>query len=191
MKKAIIFTVFIVFLGWIGNLNAGVLGDIDDDGKIGLNEAVNALQVTSGIKSETSISYIIVWKGSWETGKDYNIYDVAHYEGTSFICLQKHTSVDSGELQDNAVWNILAQKGDKGDKGETGTPVKTVAICVDGERTSFGGDCDCGNGTLIFKLRSKCEVTSDTGSCIARTLTTSGQFSRDYYGSCCVCIPAP
>ena len=35
----------------VNSLKAGVLGDVNNDGKIGLTEAIYALQVTAGIKS--------------------------------------------------------------------------------------------------------------------------------------------
>jgi hypothetical protein len=54
----------------------GILADIDNDGNIGLTEAINALQITSRIRSPLEASYIIVWKAAWTAGQTYQIYDI-------------------------------------------------------------------------------------------------------------------
>lgn len=46
----------------LSDANSVLLGDVDLDGKIGLTEAVNALQVTAGTRTPLSASYVIVWK---------------------------------------------------------------------------------------------------------------------------------
>jgi len=119
MKRSVIFTAWMILssLCLAGTLAAGILGDADRDGKIGLTEAVHALQVTAGIKSEQSVSYIIVWRGSWEKGEEYRKYDAVQYEGSSYICVQFHTSSES-DAPPGDLWNILAVKGQKGDPGE-------------------------------------------------------------------------
>ncbi len=52
MKKLIFVLVF--FLGCYGVVWADTVGDINNDGQVGLEEAVHALQVTSGMKTATS-----------------------------------------------------------------------------------------------------------------------------------------
>jgi hypothetical protein len=71
---------------------AGVLGDVDLDGRIGLTEAVKALQVTAGARAPLSASYVIVWKGSWAAGQDYQVYDAVQLDGSSYLCLQGHAA---------------------------------------------------------------------------------------------------
>ncbi len=52
MKELIFVLVF--FLGSYGVVWADTVGDVNNDGQVGLEEAVYALQVTSGMKTETS-----------------------------------------------------------------------------------------------------------------------------------------
>ena len=50
MRKIIAFSIFLFFLAGIaGTLSAGIIGDINNDGKIDLAEATYALQVTAGV----------------------------------------------------------------------------------------------------------------------------------------------
>jgi len=46
---------FVLLLSFLiaSSANAGILGDVDNDGQVGLTEAVHALQVTAGIRSTT------------------------------------------------------------------------------------------------------------------------------------------
>lgn len=52
MKISKIILVLVVFFFGIGNAFAEVKGDVNGDGKIGLEEAVYALQVTAGVRTE-------------------------------------------------------------------------------------------------------------------------------------------
>ena len=113
-------SVFILFFLYTSTLNAGILGDVNNDGKVGITEAVYALQVTSGIKSTLSASYVIVWKGSWKTNNVYDKYDAVQYNQSSYICIQSHTSTASTEPPHETYWNILALKGDTGAQGDIG-----------------------------------------------------------------------
>ena len=51
--------------------HAGILGDVNNDGKIGFPEAINALQVLSGAQTTLPASFVIRWRGEWESGKPY------------------------------------------------------------------------------------------------------------------------
>ena len=121
MKKTIMWAACIVFsLLSVAALNAGTLGDVDHDGNVGLTEAVHALRVSSGVQSTTSASYVMVWRGTWALGEEYNVYDAVQYEGSSYICIQDHTSEASNSPPDEVMWNILALEGEQGPQGETG-----------------------------------------------------------------------
>ncbi len=100
----------------VTSVKAGFLGDIDRDGNIGLTEAVHALQVAAGIRSEHPASYVILWREAWKKGEEYRTYDAVQHEGSSYICVQLHTSSESDAPPAN-VWDILAIKGEKGDIG--------------------------------------------------------------------------
>jgi hypothetical protein len=100
--------------------SAGMLGDVDNDGDIGLSEAVHALRVSSGVQSRIPASYVIVWRGSWALDEEYHVYDAVQHDGSSYICIQEHTSEPSNSPPYQTTWNILALEGEQGPQGETG-----------------------------------------------------------------------
>ena len=121
MKKInFIFIVLVMYLLNPSYSNSGLLGDIDKDGKIGLSEAVYALQVTSGITPALTSSYVITWKGTWAANQSYQLYDAVQFNGSSYLCLQNHTSSVSNEPPYLNVWDILALQGSTGLTGPQG-----------------------------------------------------------------------
>jgi len=113
--KTNVFSLILVFIFInfnVSSLSAGTLGDIDNNGSIGLPEAVYALQATSGLQTEITASTFIVWKNQWQSAQSYEKYDAVFHEGSSFICIIGHTSDASNQPPNTATWNILAEKGD-------------------------------------------------------------------------------
>jgi|GEM_PF-4953405 len=96
-------------------VNAALLGDIDNDGKIGLEESVYSLQVASGVNGEYQVSIVFKWRGNWETNTSYGIGDVVYLDGTSYICTSDNLSDASNLPPHPEFWNILARKGETGD----------------------------------------------------------------------------
>ena len=77
MKKIITFSIFILFwVGSVGTIGAGTVGDINNDGKVDLAEAIYALQVASGVYPSLDSSCLLVGKGNWDSGENYNPCDV-------------------------------------------------------------------------------------------------------------------
>jgi hypothetical protein len=80
--------------------------------------------------------------------------------------------------------------GPQGPQGPTGPAVSTSAVCVDAVSTSngcFHRTCSCPTGTLTNVI-SPCTVTSNTGTCTARSCERFSPHSTAN-GACCVCIP--
>ena len=122
MKKTMWF-VMIVFLSvWFTiPLHAGIFGDINNDGKVSLEEAVFALQVAAGLYPELSDSCVLTGKGEWAGGETYTICDVVKHSGFTYACIKNHTAaVETNEPPNDALWTLLSIKGEKGDKGDTG-----------------------------------------------------------------------
>jgi hypothetical protein len=146
MKKVIAFTVFIFISIWsVETLNAGIVGDINNDGSIDLTEAIYAVQVASGVYPSLNFSCLLVGKGNWDSGENYNPCDVVEYNGLNYACIQSAAGVN--DSPDNpAYWTLLTIEGPqgaagvqglKGDKGDTGA---AGADGADGAAASAAGN---------------------------------------------------
>lgn len=119
MKKRILFAIF-AFLSAtsIGTSNAGIVGDINNDGNIDLTEAIYALQVSAGIYPSLDPSCLLVGKGSWETGEDYNPCDVVEYGSLTYACIESNTSDATNGPPDPTSWTPLTLRGEQGPPGQ-------------------------------------------------------------------------
>jgi hypothetical protein len=101
-----------------------IANDVNFDKKVGIDDAVTALQVASGIKTQIYLPSNFKWMYDWNNGEiDYNVNDVVAYNGSSYICILAHKSNDNCLPTNKALWNVLAHKGDiglQGPKGDTG-----------------------------------------------------------------------
>jgi len=102
----------------------GIVGDINNDGKIDLLETIYSLQVTAGIKPIAIGPYAMAWKGDWKANSIYMIYDAVNFDGSSYICIVNHTSETAKpDIINTNYWEILAKKGEDGQKGESAISV--------------------------------------------------------------------
>ncbi|QTA86159.1 Collagen triple helix repeat-containing protein [Desulfonema magnum] len=90
-----------------GSLNAGLLGDVNYDGKIDVTEAVNALRIATGDSSLSPDSYVIIQRGEWQTKENYSEYDVVQYKGVSYICIADHISSGKNKPPKGETWSIF------------------------------------------------------------------------------------
>jgi hypothetical protein len=112
MKKTMTVLIAIGFIMFVmSDANSGILGDVDNDGKIGFPEAINALQVLSGAQTALPASFVIRWMGNWASGQNYQKYDAVQFGGSSYIALLAHTSSAANQPPDILTWNLMAQKG--------------------------------------------------------------------------------
>lgn len=97
-----------------------------------------ALLVETGEQGETGPSGTTLtgesgsfaWRGAWASGSVYDLYDVARYENSTYICVNAHTASGANYPGSGAgKWGVIALKGGtgpqgakgaKGDKGNTG-----------------------------------------------------------------------
>lgn len=85
-----------------------------DEPGVGANTATYwQLLASAGVDGET-----LNWEGAWQTSTAYSLYDAVSNGGSSYICIQAHTSSASDEPGVGAntatYWNVLAQKGASG-----------------------------------------------------------------------------
>ncbi len=81
------------------------------------------------------------WQGDWAGGTDYVVGDAVHRDGSSYLCLVKHKSVDF--ISDAANWELFAAKGSVG--------VAPDQICT-GQSTMIGIDA---SGNIICSAKEK------------------------------------
>jgi len=111
--------IHIIFFVVVSNQAFG--NDVNNDSKVGIDDAVIALQVTSGIQSQIYLPTEIKWAGDWEShDRQYNKNDIVSYNGTSYICVLPHISSDDRLPTNKALWDIVALKGDTGSQGLKG-----------------------------------------------------------------------
>ena len=97
--------------------HSGILGDVNNDGKIGFPEAINALQVLSGVQTTLPANFVIRWRGDWASGQSYQKYDAVHYNGSSYIAILTHHSSAANDPTHVSTWNLMAEKGLQGPPG--------------------------------------------------------------------------
>jgi len=101
--------------------NQVIGNDVNNDAKVGVDDAITALQVASGIKSQIYLPLGFSWKGNWNSNNIHYIEnDIVYYEGSSYICTLTHYS-NSDRLPTNiALWQLFVQKGSDGSPGKNG-----------------------------------------------------------------------
>jgi hypothetical protein len=103
-----IFVISLSTLMMIANFAySGTVGDINNDGKVDLTEAIYALQVASGGYPSIKPSCQLVGKGSWSAGTDYQECDVVTTSDKSYACTNSHTSSVDFSI-DSANWQLLS-----------------------------------------------------------------------------------
>jgi hypothetical protein len=61
------------------------------------------------------------WRGGWSSGTSYDLYDIARYENSSYICVNAHTASNANKPGSGAgKWSVVALKGGTGAQGAKG-----------------------------------------------------------------------
>jgi len=107
--KIIIIHIAIIFIVCVTSFNV-FSNDINQNGKVNLDDAIIALKVVSDFQA-VSVSKLINWRGAWTNKTEYFVYDSVHYKNSSYICKRKH---NSNTLEDAVptniyLWDILAK----------------------------------------------------------------------------------
>jgi len=118
MKK-ILYVVCFLNLLIVSDKSIG--NDVNSDLKVGVDDAITALQISSGIKTQLYLPSGFSWKGNWSPNNiQYRVNDVVTYDGSSYICTLEHKSDTTRIPTNEALWNVIARKGEKGDNGTQG-----------------------------------------------------------------------
>jgi hypothetical protein len=74
-----------------------------------------------------------VWQGSWQTATAYDVDDLVEQGGSTYICLEAHTSGTFSTDLAADKWELAVEKGETGDQGQKGWSPQLVTV-LDGER---------------------------------------------------------
>lgn len=111
MKKIVALMMFaMLFLVGVGGLNAGVVGDVNNDGVVGLPDVIYGLQVTAGLRPESPTAPLI-WQGGWQENVFYTQNQVVQFNEALYVCVQSHTSGVSNAPPSKEMWSTLANIG--------------------------------------------------------------------------------
>ena len=109
---------FIIFISYalilLFNPQNLMANDLNNDDKIGVDDAIIALQVSSGVLSQEHIILNFKWLGDWETNVQYQVNNAVSYEGSSYLCIQSHLSSSSNSPPNESKWRVIAKKGSVG-----------------------------------------------------------------------------
>ncbi len=173
MRKLAGFTgvIFIVFLIFCPCAGSGVLGDINNDGKVDTVEAIYSLQVSAGVYPSVPASCLLNGRGNWTSDIGYVVCDVVTFDEKQYVCKTTHSSTGSLE-SDSDYWELLVLKGEKGDTGDTGSQ---------GLKGDKGDKGDTGVGTPSGYSILGDTITPPEGYTYSgMTVSVSGWRSRTY-----------
>ena len=109
----------IIFFLFPVQINAN---DINSNAKVGVDDAITALQVASGIQTQIYLNKGLVWRGKWIFNNiNYNNNDAVEHEGSSYICIVSHISNETNMPPNEIYWQLIA-KGAQGSQGLQGPP---------------------------------------------------------------------
>lgn len=122
----------------------------------------DAGQVVAGIEGPPGPTGLIGdWKGPWLTATAYALGDAVSQGGSSYICLEAHTSATFATDLAASKWEIVAAKGEPGDDGDPG------ANGVDGKFS----------GTETIKTAAYTATAADVGKSIILNKATADTLS--------------
>ncbi|MCP3889209.1 MAG: hypothetical protein GY702_10100 [Desulfobulbaceae bacterium] len=107
--RSLLLATFLVSLN-VSAVVAGTVGDINNDGKIDLTEAIHALQVATGTYPNLDPSCQLVGKYAWTSGADYAACDVVNINAIYYVCISAHQATNDF-LADAAYWELLTLLG--------------------------------------------------------------------------------
>jgi hypothetical protein len=109
------------------------------------------------------------WLGPWVTATAYALNDVVSNGGSSYICVEAHTSGTFATDLAAVKWEIVAQKGDTGSTGAAGTNGTNGTNGVDGKFS----------GTEVIKTAAYTALAADVGKTIILNKATADTLSFD------------
>jgi len=111
--KTIFLHIAMIYLFFCTPFNV-LSNDVNQNGKINIDDAILALKVSSGFQ-DISVSKLINWRGRWTNETVYLIYDSVQYNKSSYICKRKHQSntLEDAVPTNMYLWDVLAKGVDE------------------------------------------------------------------------------
>lgn len=133
------------YWGEMVNVTDGVIASIEQESPSAESGAANNITVTMGDGTvKEFVTYngrdMMVWKGTWQGSKSYDVGDAVYFEGSTYV---KAVEGDTGTpADDNTHWRLVASKGDQGvpgATGDTGPAGTSVTVASVSESTADSG----------------------------------------------------
>jgi hypothetical protein len=125
----------------------------------------------------------INWRGAWQTATAYAINDAVKQNGSSYICIEAHTSGTFGTDLSASKWDLMAEKGDQGDPGADGADGADGTNGTNGTNGTDGEDGASlnprGDWATSTAYAINDVVNEDSVTYICQEAHTSGTFSTD------------
>jgi len=84
-----------------------LVGDIDGDGKVGVEEAVFALKVAGGIYPDIPSTCVLIGKDTWAVDQPYDACNVVLHDGDFYIAVIDHQSTLENSPPNPDFWVVL------------------------------------------------------------------------------------
>jgi len=109
------YATFIFIIHFLLFTTHAVGNDYNSDKKVGIDDAITALKIVSGIDANISLSSNMKWVGAWTVKQEqYNINDIVSYDGSAYICTLGHQPIVERSPTNTGVWTIFVSKGNDG-----------------------------------------------------------------------------
>jgi len=123
---------------------------IDSGSKFSLGDKLTwdgtALTVRGQLRlnNGTPVGNGMVWSGSWEVGKTYNVSDAVEYSGSSYIAVgsEPHVASHTNRPPAPASWSLMAGSGSDGIIGSDGFTARSLLLTLSSNVMVFDNSSD-------------------------------------------------
>jgi hypothetical protein len=146
---------------------ANVLGDLNGDGEVGVEEAILALRVAAGEDVGFSEPCVLTGAGPWELGTTYQMCDVVSFNDAFYAALMQHQASTATSPPDSTYWRPLSI-GTEGPPGPRGyNSLIAVTDEPQGSNCTNGGKkISAGTDTNRNNILDTSEVSTSTYLCL-------------------------
>lgn len=114
-----------------------------------------------------------VWQGAWQTATNYDVDDLVQQGGSTYICLEAHTSGAFSTDLAASKWDLAIEKGEQGDPGNDSTVPGPQGPGFVHEGAYSGGTAYAASDVVTYQGSSWIALGATTGNAPPSLPTTS------------------